>query len=364
MAKNAVASRLKGNVSTTNDAGGYDLLGHLRDAGTFVATGQMPARQAPASDLDMQLKLQRLQTGNPDFQRELAQTKADADLSNAIAADEAKVEANRRRMQAAMGGQQGSPTPSPSNTPNLGPSPLGPMSQGSKVPAFIQVPKSPKYDPNTGTMIPEFDNEKNPEYLGPEDRQKAVDAEEQKTSRNEMVRSEGLSQLQALRSTKKGINFFGPMGGELPSTLMGFPNPAVGTSYPGGSKIADRTNWEANLENLKAAKMLDTMMKMKEASKTGATGFGQLSEKEGQVLMDASMKLRRNLNPEDAKPLIDQMEALQMKSLGMPLSPEQQGILDAINGGNYPASNEAPSTLPDVGGTFQGKKVLSVKRVG
>lgn len=351
------ASRLK-RTSTTDDAGGYDVLGHLRDAGTFVATGQMPVRASASATnpLDDELKRQRLLTGDPDFQIKLAQTKAQADLESQIAADEAKVNAKRERQRALFGGEVqpqmgGSPFGQAKTTPALfnGES-LGSVGKDDKSP-FLMLNK-PKGDPETGVMIPEYAYEKNPEYLDPKAREEMKAAEQQKQLRDEMVRSEGLSQLQALRGAKKGLGFFGPMGGELPSTVMGFPNPAVGTSYPGNSKISDRTDWEANLENLSANKMLDTMMKMKEASKTGATGFGQLSEKEGQVLRDASMKLRRNLSPEQAKVYIDQMEVIQMKALGMPLSPEQQIILDQINSGTYPVQ----SNTTIVGATSGGMK--------
>ena len=203
---------------------------------------------------------------------------------------------------------------------------------------FIQLPGQVKYSPDLGVYTEQGAYEKNPEYLSPQDRQDMADAEEQKNLKDEMTRASAVQQLQAIRGARKGTEegseFFGPYGGTLPSTFMGFPNPLVGTSMPGGSKVSDRTMWEANLENLKAQKMIDTMMKMKEASKTGATGFGQLSEAEGQILRDASMRLRRELAPEDARLLLDQLEAIQMKQLDMELSPEQQQILEAINTGN------------------------------
>ena len=50
------------------------------------------------------------------------------------------------------------------------------------------------------------------------------------------------------------------------------------------------------------------MTKMKEASKTGATGFGQLSEKELKVLKEASTALKKIMNPKDAQRYLDKME--------------------------------------------------------
>lgn len=58
MAK-SYASRLKGVSSTTDDSKGYDILGHLRDAGTFVATGQMPQRTTASNTLADRLAIEQ-----------------------------------------------------------------------------------------------------------------------------------------------------------------------------------------------------------------------------------------------------------------------------------------------------------------
>ena len=57
------------------------------------------------------------------------------------------------------------------------------------------------------------------------------------------------------------------------------------------------------------------MSEMKRVSKTGATGFGQLSEKELAVLQNASTALSSDLSPEDALELLDEMERIQKKFL-------------------------------------------------
>jgi hypothetical protein len=54
---------------------------------------------------------------------------------------------------------------------------------------------------------------------------------------------------------------------------------------------------------------------MKSASKTGATGFGQLSEKEGQILREASTALNKGLPPKEAQKLLDTMKVKLQKVL-------------------------------------------------
>lgn len=357
----------------------YDPIKGLRAAGTFAATGAYPKDDEtsdPNAILKQRLLMNQIQTSDPQFQTNLAQTKANIDLDKFMEQDRLRAEAERARKEAEIkaendaydqelakmnGGAASAPAPVQSG-PAIGSYSPMPQAQASgpvmpqgmpampqanqgDVPAmFVQKPGVPVWDSEKRRFITEpGEVVESPEYLDPKERAELAakqaeseQAAQQQQLKNELARSEGLSQLQAIRSTRKGLNFFGPYGGELKSTIGGFPNPLVGTSYPGGSKISDRTNWEANLGNLESTKMIETMMKMKEASKTGATGFGQLTEKEGQVLREASMKLRRNLSPQDAKPLIDQMEAIKMKELGMELSPEQQMIIDQINSGTYP----------------------------
>ena len=59
--------------------------------------------------------------------------------------------------------------------------------------------------------------------------------------------------------------------------------------------------------------MLDVIAEMKSASKTGATGFGQLSEREGQILRDASTALNRGLSPKDAQKYLNEIKLIANK---------------------------------------------------
>ena len=88
----------------------------------------------------------------------------------------------------------------------------------------------------------------------------------------------------------EGIDSFG-LTGSLPS-------------IPG----TDRVKWEQNVKKLKATLILDVMRDLKEASATGSTGFGQLSDKERQILEDAATALSRNMKPEHALEILNEMK--------------------------------------------------------
>lgn len=77
--------------------------------------------------------------------------------------------------------------------------------------------------------------------------------------------------------------------------------------YLPGSESAT-TN--SRINQLAAEKIINLMSEMKRQSRTGATGFGQLSEKELQLLQNASTKLNnRNIRPEEATAELDKLSA-------------------------------------------------------
>ena len=57
------------------------------------------------------------------------------------------------------------------------------------------------------------------------------------------------------------------------------------------------------------------MLRLKDASATGSTGFGQLSEKEGQRLENATTALRRGLSEKDALRYLKEIEDIASKIL-------------------------------------------------
>jgi hypothetical protein len=119
-----------------------------------------------------------------------------------------------------------------------------------------------------------------------------LDKAQAKKIKSDFIIDQAKENLATIQEVKKGINYFGAYG----------MIPAIPSVQP------EKYNWQVNIERLLAGKMIDLMTQMKEASKTGATGFGQLSEKEGQILREASTSLKKGLNPEDAMRYLDQME--------------------------------------------------------
>jgi hypothetical protein len=122
-----------------------------------------------------------------------------------------------------------------------------------------------------------------------------ADKVKKQEERSQYVKAAADDALSTISEVEKDMSNFGLLGG-LPS-------------IPGTARV----NWEANVNKLLSGKVIDVMTKMKEASKTGATGFGQLSEKELKVLQEASTALKRGLSPEDAQRYLDAMKVMLQK---------------------------------------------------
>jgi hypothetical protein len=75
-------------------------------------------------------------------------------------------------------------------------------------------------------------------------------------------------------------------------------------------------NWEKNVDRIKAMKIVETLNSMKNVSKTGATGFGPLSEGELKILTDASTALDKDLSAKDAERYMKKIEKISNKILG------------------------------------------------
>lgn len=166
---------------------------------------------------------------------------------------------------------------------------------------------------------------RDPNYVSPEDAelrdlniqlqkdklaQKQADAEDERKAaeeRNQILRDDAQTNLDTISKVKEGAKFFGVLG-DLPSRL------APSSVVPG--KYDERAEWEANVNKLLSQKVLDVMTQMKKASKTGATGFGQLSNKELTVLKEASTALKKTLPPEIALRYLNDMEAIHQRVLG------------------------------------------------
>ncbi len=133
-------------------------------------------------------------------------------------------------------------------------------------------------------------------------KQKYADKQEEYRVANEnksdLIRSNAADMLSSVKRAKEGIERFG-LTGNIPA-------------IPGSKKV----DWHANVDKLKSGNILKLMNEMKNASRTGATGFGQLSNKELEVLQQASLALRKDMRPEDAMKYLDQLEINLSKVIG------------------------------------------------
>ena len=128
--------------------------------------------------------------------------------------------------------------------------------------------------------------------------------------------------LDSIKEVKAGSKFFG-FAGVIPA----IPDLQAG-----------KVKWQANLDKLLSKRILALMTEMKQASRTGATGFGQLSEKELKVLQDGSTALKKFMSEEDALEILDKMEAKLLKIKG--------GRTDVTQGESLPTQAQGQQEDP------------------
>lgn len=116
--------------------------------------------------------------------------------------------------------------------------------------------------------------------------------------------------------------------------LKKHPGIKYGTGIIGmaGRNVPDTDAYAFNnaLKSATASKVIQTIMKMKQASKNGSTGFGALSEPENQRLIDADVSLDPRLNPEDFAKKVDEYIAL-LKDQKTRATAKQTGVSEARN---------------------------------
>ncbi len=128
------------------------------------------------------------------------------------------------------------------------------------------------------------------------------------------------------------------------------------TSFMGAVPGTGAKRVAARLETLKAKTLLNVLGSMKQLSKTGASGFGQLSEIEGENIRNSVSTLDRKQSTADFTASLDRfIKEMQTK---------KQSLLDTFTTTYGPYDGGGTSSgIPDIGSLFQGHKVLSVKRV-
>lgn len=160
--------------------------------------------------------------------------------------------------------------------------------------------------------------QKNPYFVSPKDAMEMEEKNQLKADQEESLRTSAQGMLGSIKEAKKGSKYFGPLGG-LPSIAAPSSIPILGTAG-GSSKImgeyGERKVWESNVNKILSQKVVDLMAEMKRVSKTGATGFGALSNRELSVLQQASTALNKGLPPEEAVKYLEEIEGMYQKVLG------------------------------------------------
>jgi hypothetical protein len=162
------------------------------------------------------------------------------------------------------------------------------------------------------------------------------EADEKKAFASQEIKDSALDMLDAIKEAKAGRENFG---------IKGIIPPVPNTP---------QAKWHANVDKLLAANVITIMNNMKQASRTGATGFGQLNRSELKLLQDAATTLKKTLDPRDAIAILDKMEAKFRKVAGEPeggidsgLNAEIGKVITAPNGKQYRIIGGDPSD-PDV----------------
>jgi hypothetical protein len=128
-----------------------------------------------------------------------------------------------------------------------------------------------------------------------------------------LVNQSATDTLDTISKIEENMNLFGFTGSIPP--------------IPGTPKYV----WSTYVNKLTASKIIDLITEMKKASKTGATGFGQLSEKEGQILKDSATALRKSLPPEEAQRILNRMKPLLNKVVSGGQTEQQQSGNQTFN---------------------------------
>lgn len=166
--------------------------------------------------------------------------------------------------------------------------------------AYSYETKQPLFTPPEGFIVKEYDSKGNATYMNPNlpptvQEQKFIAEQKEKldkkTKEESAVKDSAKSIVDTISEIKSGIKYFGAAG-DLPP-------------FPAEYK---KKNWLANYNTLKDKLVVDLMLKLKAASPTGSTGFGQLSEKEGLRLENAATQLQKGLSEEDAKKYLNIIE--------------------------------------------------------
>lgn len=118
-----------------------------------------------------------------------------------------------------------------------------------------------------------------------------------------------------------------------PSTLVGL--------LPGTASSDDRANALADIETLKSQTFLNKLQEMKDASTTGASGLGGLTEKEGDKLVNSVQSLRTKQSEKQFRENMTEVQRLLLKNRKN--LAEKYGVPDVVP--DTPNAAPSPSTI-------------------
>lgn len=135
--------------------------------------------------------------------------------------------------------------------------------------------------------------------------------DKKKQLQNDLVINKTQDALDTIAEIKSRSSNFGLFGG-IPSV-------------PG----TDRYVWQSNVDKLLARKIVNLIDEMKNASKTGATGFGALNKDELKVLQDASTALKRGTPEAKALEYLNSYEKSLNKILEGSIPKDKEPLVNA-----------------------------------
>jgi hypothetical protein len=141
--------------------------------------------------------------------------------------------------------------------------------------------------------------------------QKRDDAVREKVAKIESVRSTIDNSVGTIDRILKNPALNSVLGAVEGSSL--YPSTLVGL-LPGTASADDRANAEADIDTLKSQTFLNKLQEMKEASTTGASGLGGLTEKEGEKLVNGVQSLRTKQSEKQFRENLTEVQRLLMKN--------------------------------------------------
>jgi Ni,Fe-hydrogenase I large subunit len=116
------------------------------------------------------------------------------------------------------------------------------------------------------------------------------DREETRSNKSQAVIDSSDKLIETVDHLIKNKNYFGPIEGSIPPM------------FPG------KIEFDENYKYLQANNVMKVLAEMKSQSRTGATGFGALNEKELALIQDAASKLNVRMDEKTAEKYLMQMK--------------------------------------------------------